>query len=114
MQAGHACLAAGSRFGPPAEACNLVLLGVANERQLFEALERIQAAGIRCAVFHEPDDGIGYSAACTEPLAGSRRRVFRRFSLWDDGHLPLRARPPPGANLKPPAFYPGFRRIRYA
>lgn len=83
MQAGHACLAAGRRFAPD-EACHLVVLAVPSRRHLHDAVARIEQAGVRCVAFHEPDDGLGDTAACTEPVRGACRRVFRRYPLWDE------------------------------
>ena len=51
--------------------------------------------GVRCAVFHEPDDGLGAAAACSEPIAGAARRVFRRLPLWSAPTALVRARGPP-------------------
>ena len=82
---GHACLEAGGRFGPTPAAsgpCHLVLLGVPTERRLREALARLGALGVRYVVFFEPDHGMGYTAACTEPVEGAQRRLFGRFGLW--------------------------------
>jgi len=92
---GHACLEAGFRFEQPESVCNLVLLSVANEQQLLLAVERIASAGIHYAIFHEPDDGMGYTAACSEPVTGDRRRPFRRYPLWDGAADKETARPPP-------------------
>lgn len=102
VQVGHACLEAGSRFPQPDTACNLVLLGVASEKHLLDAVENLDAAGIRCVVFHEPDGGMGYSACCSEPIAGSRRRSFRKFALWNSANATKRARPPPRTTLAKP------------
>jgi hypothetical protein len=82
VQVGHACLEAGRRFAQPAEPCHLVLLSVQSKRQLHDAVARAELAGIRCVVFSEPDDELGDTAACTEPVLASGRRVFRRFALW--------------------------------
>lgn len=85
VQVGHACLEAGHKFDQPKELCHLVLLAVPSETHLCFAVAWIEAAGVRCEVFHEPDDEMGYTAACTEPLAAQCRRPFRRFSLWQRG-----------------------------
>ena len=92
---GHACLEAGFRFQQPVSTCNLVLLGVANEQQLLLAVERIETAGIRCAVFNEPDDEMGYTAACSEPVTREQRRHCRKFPLWGHAGNKADARPPP-------------------
>jgi hypothetical protein len=78
---GHACLEAGARFDQPPRAAHMVLLAVSSEPELCDALARLYAEGIRYALFFEPDYGLGFTAACTEPLTGGRRRVFRRYRL---------------------------------
>jgi hypothetical protein len=55
---------------------------VASEAHLRAVLERIGLHGIRFAVFHEPDDEMGFTAACTEPLDAKYRREFRALPLW--------------------------------
>ena len=85
VQVGHVCLEAGRRFGLPEAPCHLVLLSVPSEDHLLYAILHVEMAGIRYAVFREPDDEMGYTAACTEPLERSHRRVFRRFPLWRGG-----------------------------
>ena len=73
VQVGHACLEAGRRFEQPDEPCQLVLLAVSSEKQLELEVERAQLRGIRWVVFREPDDNLGLTAACTEPIRGSIR-----------------------------------------
>ena len=82
MQVGHACLEAGNRFGQPEAPCHLVLFGVSSAARLLDAAAWLNAAGIRSVAFFEPDDGLGYTAICTEPVVGSTRRLLKRFSLW--------------------------------
>jgi hypothetical protein len=86
VQVAHVCLEAGYRFGRPAgESCPLVLLGVPSEAHLRDAVTWLEASGARCATFYEPDDELGWTAACTEPLDHSCRRLLRRFPLWHPG-----------------------------
>lgn len=92
VQVGHACLEAGRQFSWPEEPCNLVVLDVASEKDLQIAVEHAHLAGIRMAVFCEPDYNLGITAACSEPLNGVHRRVFRRLPLWRE---PAPARDPP-------------------
>ena len=79
MEAGH-------RFAQPAEQpatpVNLVVLPVTSKEHLLDVLTRLRVTGIRYALFFEPDDQMGETAACTEPLTGKQRRVFRAFPLW--------------------------------
>ena len=95
VQIGHACLAAGWQFAPPAAPCHLIVLGVVSEAHLHTVVADAALTGVRCAVFHEPDDGLGATAACTEPIAGAARRVFRRLPLWSAPTTLVRARGPP-------------------
>ena len=85
VQVGHACLEAGSRFNLPEASCNLVLFGVSSQARLREAAAWVEMAGIKCVTFFEPDDDLGYTAACTEPVRGGARRFLRRFNLWRGG-----------------------------
>lgn len=96
VQVGHACLEAGRRFEWPQEACNLVVLGVATLSDLHTALEDAELAGIQTACFFETDGQLGLTAACTEPLTGPIRRVFRRFTLWCEPRACTSVRGPPG------------------
>ncbi len=77
VQVGHACLEAGRRFAWPEEPCHLVVLAVPTLADLQIAVERATLAGIRLAHFGEPDDSLGLTAACTEPLNAPLRRLFR-------------------------------------
>ncbi|MBI5931317.1 MAG: hypothetical protein HY862_18565 [Chloroflexi bacterium] len=83
VQVGHVCLEAGRVFDWYDTPSNLVLLAVATQFDLQVAIERLQLAEIRITTFHEPDFNLGMTAACTEPVVGAIRHVFRRFSLWD-------------------------------
>ncbi len=82
VQACHASIEAGARFHHPT-GCHLVLLSVPDERALHEALTGLDWHGICYSLFYEPDDGIGYSAACTQPVGKHHRRLFRRYNLWN-------------------------------
>jgi hypothetical protein len=95
VQVGHACLEAGWQFALPAAPCHLVVLGVVSEGHLHTVVGDAALTGVRCAVFHEPDDELGATAACSEPIAGAARRVFRRLPLWSAPTALVRARGPP-------------------
>jgi hypothetical protein len=82
VQVAHICLEAGFKYQRPNENIHLVIVHVESETQLLTAVERIGAQGIQFVVFHEPDDEMGYTAACTEPLSPIYRREFRGFPLW--------------------------------
>ena len=82
IQVGHACLEAGFKFEKPAETINLVALSVESESHLLASIERLNLRGIQFVVFHEPDDQMGFTAACTQPLIAAHKREFRNFPLW--------------------------------
>jgi hypothetical protein len=82
VQVSHVCLQAGHRFNQPEPPCHLVLLSVPSETHLQSALVSVRMAGVRYTVFYEPDEQMGYTAACTEPLDSFYKRIFRRFPLW--------------------------------
>lgn len=80
VQACHAAQASGAEFGCP-ESCHLVAVHVGGLDGLRDFCERAGASGVRYCLFHESDDNMGYTAACTEPISGPARRHFR--------HLPM-------------------------
>ena len=82
VQVGHACLEAGFKFQRPEETIHLVVVGVESQTQLLTALEGVSLRDIRYVMFFEPDNGLGFTAACTEPLNNRYRREFRDFPLW--------------------------------
>lgn len=81
VQACHAGIRAGMRFAPPDD-CPLVLLGVPDRATLEDYALRAAHAGIARVIFDEPDDGMGHTALCTEPLTREAGRLFRRLPLW--------------------------------
>jgi hypothetical protein len=83
VQVGHACLEAGRRFHQPQGAPHLVVLSVRSQAQLRDAVREAEAMGVRCVLFDEPDDAMGHTAACTGPITGLHRPLFRRFRLWE-------------------------------
>jgi hypothetical protein len=88
-------LEAGRKFDQPIGGSNLVVLTVSSQAELRFAIDQIEAAGIRCVVFHEPDDDLGDTAACTEPLEAAQRRIFRQWGLWLEGDGSNKQRGPP-------------------
>jgi len=86
VQAGHACLEAGSQFPQPkVDPTFLVVLSVPDERRLLEAVETVKYHGVKSAVFYEPDNELGHTASCTEPVQGEGRRLFKKYPLWQPG-----------------------------
>lgn len=71
------------------------MLGVASRSELQITVERVSLAGIRTALFYEPDDNLGPTATCTQPVAGPIRRIFRRLALWAERVIDARGRDPP-------------------
>lgn len=82
VQVGHACMEAGFRFRRPDQTTKLVVLALPSEIQLLASVEELRLHGIRLFVFEEPDDQMGFTAACTEPLASVYKREFRNFPIW--------------------------------
>lgn|GEM_PF-1697730 len=84
VQVGHACLEAGHRFEQPPQPCHLIVLAVLSRNHLLDALAQLELQGVHFALFYEPDNNLGYTAACSEPLSANLRRLFRRFPLWSE------------------------------
>jgi hypothetical protein len=82
VQVGHACLEAGFKFSKLDEIINLVLLDVATEAHLLATFDEISIKGIQAVMFYEPDNHLGFTAICTEPLDRYFRHEFRAFQLW--------------------------------
>jgi hypothetical protein len=95
VQVGHACLEAGRRFEQPDEPCHLVLLAVSSERDLQFVVEEVELIGVHWVVFHEPDDNLGLTVACTEPIRGTIRRALQHLPLWQPHVLCHGKRDPP-------------------
>ncbi len=83
VQAGHAALEAGASFGRKSkDPASLIILQVKNKIKLQEALDKIQAEGIKIEAFYEPDWDYGLTAFATEPLTEDQRGIFRKYRLW--------------------------------
>ncbi len=78
VQASHAALEAGNRFGPHS---HLVLIGLKDEQALLQAAAQLDDHGIDHEKFFEPDNQAGYTALCTRPLQGEERKPLKRFRL---------------------------------
>jgi hypothetical protein len=82
VQVGHACLEAGRLFEQSPNG-NMVVLSVKSEEMLLKTVAVTEQAGIKWALFYEPDDSMGHTAACSEPIEdGEAKRSFRKFQLW--------------------------------
>ncbi len=82
VQVGHTCLAAGHCFEQPDDSGHLMVMAVPSLAALYEVSARCKVTGIRHVLFYEPDEGMGYTALCTEPIMGEVRRVLRKLPLW--------------------------------
>ena len=72
-----------------------MLCRVATERELLAAADRLERAGIRFALFREPDRNNEATALATEPLCANRRGALARYPCLTRSDL-LSA--PEGAN----------------
>lgn len=81
-QSSHAAHESGIRFGDPAQISSIVLCGVSDEGALEKAHWMIEQSGIRSYLFREPDLGDEATALATEPIFGSKRKMFSKFNLW--------------------------------
>ncbi len=80
MQAAHAAVEAARSFLPAEHPHpHFVLCRVASERDLLAAADRLDRAGIRFALFREPDRNNEATALATEPLCSERRAVLSRY-----------------------------------
>jgi hypothetical protein len=85
VQCAHATYEAGASFSPNSPTGNYLLVhAVHDECTLMHAAARLEKAGIRFALFQEPDMGNQYTALCTEPMheKDPRRRILRAYPLW--------------------------------
>jgi len=90
VQAAHSVLHAGLLAGQSGrsytETPSIVLLQISNETKLLQAHERVTSTGTKCALFHEPDSGLGYepsfTAFATIPVTEEHRAEFRQYKLW--------------------------------
>jgi hypothetical protein len=80
VQASHAALEAGHRFG---EHSHLVCIGVDGETKLHQAACLLDDLGINYQMFHETDIGQN-TAICTTPLRGDERKPMKKFKLYKE------------------------------
>ena len=80
MQAAHAAIEAARSFLPAEHPHpHLVLCAVSRERDLLAAADRLERAGVRFALFREPDRDNEATALATEPLGAERRALLARY-----------------------------------
>jgi hypothetical protein len=82
VQVGHACFEAGNLYDTPDKSCFLILFGVKDEEALLDAVQKAKDNNIQIHAFYEPDFPVGFTAACTEPIQGVRRKAFEKYKLW--------------------------------
>jgi hypothetical protein len=83
VQAIHAAHEAGIHLSQEhSQTSSVVVCAVPSEQDLLKAHDFITRRGIRSVVFTEPDIGGQATALASEPVFGSARRIFNRFSLW--------------------------------
>lgn len=83
VQLGHATWEAGQRFPNPGATASLILLHADDEADLQSIARRLDEKGIDYYMFFEPDDGMGYSAICTQPMfANKERAIFSKWNLY--------------------------------
>ncbi|MEM6258218.1 MAG: peptidyl-tRNA hydrolase [Planctomycetota bacterium] len=86
VQSCHASIEAARHFlEPDAHHPHLVVCGIRGEEALHQARDRLEALGVRCCAFVEPDRDHEVTALATEPLSGRRRRLLRRYKLLKPG-----------------------------
>jgi hypothetical protein len=78
VQAAHAAHEAGERFG---EHSHLICLRSSSQAELEKQALFLERSNIQYQMFFEPDNNLGYTAICTQPLIGDQRKPLERFSL---------------------------------
>jgi hypothetical protein len=82
VQIAHAAFEAGQRWHADPSTCWAVVISVETQAELLKLAQRCASRGVEFVMFDEPDDAMGYTALCTEPLHADRRGVLRRYRLW--------------------------------
>ena len=86
VQSSHAAYEAGTHLEENSSSVNhLIVLSVPNEHALLETYKKLEQRTIRSILFREPDISNQATALCTEPIYGSRRKFFSKYSLWRKG-----------------------------
>jgi hypothetical protein len=70
---------------------HLVFCTTTTEWSLEVALRRLRAEGVRLVAFREPDLDDALTAICTGPVTSDRRRLFRRFPLFNPSPTEIRS-----------------------
>lgn len=93
VQVGHACYDAGVVQGHLVtldtsedtlpESPHMCLLQVPSQDALKEVATHLMSSDIQFQAFFEPDNDMGFSAICTEPIKGDKRKALRGYKLWE-------------------------------
>lgn len=81
VQIGHATLEAGKFFKHP-DNTHMIVLQLPGQEELNEAGDKLMMRDIEFVKFFEPDDEMGHTAIATEPVYGSKRKLFQKYELW--------------------------------
>jgi hypothetical protein len=85
VQLGHACYEAGKKFADNHGISSLILLSARDREDLENISRKLEEKGIDFYMFFEPDDGMGYSAICSEPIVNPNlRNFFRKWELFTE------------------------------
>ena len=82
-QACHAAVLAGNKFNQPDEVPNIVILNSKNEDDLTLLCYELNEQGIEFESFYETEFPIGLNSICTEPISGNKRKIFKKYKLWN-------------------------------
>ena len=81
VQVGHVCYESGLRFNAK-ENTFMVLCQVNSEEELCTTMYRLIEMGVEMHQFIEPDNDLGLTALCSQPVSGKQRHLFRKYKLW--------------------------------
>ncbi len=83
IQMSHAAHEAGRKIGAKHAPPSIVLFEVQSQKELMDIFDELYTKDIECEMFYEPDNQMGYSALCTEPLdTPELRKHFERYNLY--------------------------------
>ncbi len=83
VQIGHACHEAGKRTSYDKNISSLILLSARDQEDLVDIAMKLDGKGIEFYMFHEPDNNMGFSAICTQPINDPNlRNFFRKWNLF--------------------------------
>lgn len=81
VQVAHACVESTKHAPYSDEHPHLIVVALDSETKLNNAIARLEANGIPCYSFYEPDIGNQLTAAATGIVRGADRLQFKRFQL---------------------------------